>query len=76
MRYTYRVREDRLRDEEGVEHKVYGIEVLSEAGELLPEYTIPDLFCQREPAEGLASLCTELQLEPIHLAAVAEDTLV
>ena len=76
MKYTYRVRTDRKIAEEGTEHKFYGIEVLSETGELLPEYTIPDLFCQWQRAEELVKLCNELELEPIHLTAVAEDALV
>ncbi|MBQ7828432.1 MAG: hypothetical protein IJX47_07260 [Clostridia bacterium] len=76
MKYTYRVREDRITDEEGVWHTVYGIEVLTETGEPLSEYAISDLFCSREQAEELASLCTKLELDPIHLTAVAEDALV
>ncbi len=76
MRYSYRVREDKIEDEEGILHTVYGIEVLDGAGRLLPAYTLPDLFCRREQAESLCQLCNQLELEPVHLFAVAEDALV
>lgn len=75
--YTYRVREDLLYDDRGRLHTVYGIEVLEEpSGRLLTEYTVSDLFTERERAEALTALCNELELEPVHLMDVAEDALV
>lgn len=76
MKYLYRVREDSVPDETGVLHTVYGIEVLTQKGDLLPAYTLPDLFDRFDRANELARLCTKLELEPIHLFDVAEDALV
>lgn len=76
IRYTYRIREDWITDEDGVLHQVYGIEVVEmPTGRLLEQYTVADLFTNRERAEALAELCTRLELSPIHLMDVAEDAL-
>lgn len=76
MKYTYRVRADRIQDEEQEQRTVYGIEVLSEKGEVLSEYTLQDLFCESDRAQELVTLCNRLELDPVHLFAVAEDALV
>lgn len=70
--YTYRIRTDRIEDEENTLHTVYGIEVL-ENGKLLK--AIPDVFTNSERAENFIALLNSEKLELIHLPDVIEDEL-
>lgn len=73
MPYTYRLRTDKMQDEDGEEYIAYGIEAVDSDGKIL-EWA-PDIFFDRQKAENLVILCIEEKLEVIHLMDVAEDAL-
>lgn len=66
---TYRLRSDTTIDEYGKSRTVYGIE--------LPDVniSIKDVFCRREEAETFIEKCNRLDLSPIHLYDVIDDSL-
>lgn len=66
---TYRLRSDTTIDEYGKSRTVYGIE--------LPDVniSIKDVFCKREEAETFIEKCNRLDLSPIHLYDVIDDSL-
>lgn len=73
MVYTYQIREDRISDETGKEHIVYGIQAVDSAGHVVLAF--PDVYFSRKKAERLVDLCNENQLELIHLADVVADAI-
>ena len=50
----------------------YGLKAMREGKEIL---AIPDVSLNKEFVESLATRCTDLQLDPIHLFDVVEDAL-
>ena len=65
---VYRVTESSLVDEEGVLHRVYGIEVIQRS-------TIPDIFTDYIEAQKFVDLCNRLEVSPIHIRDVIDDYL-
>ncbi len=72
MECKYRMREDEIKDEDGVLHTVYGVDVLSR-GELVR--SVPDVFFEKERAEYYIGLFNTLGLRPIQLDDVLEEIL-
>ncbi len=72
MKYTYHIRTDIIKDEEGKEQPVYGIEVWLEEAVVR---AIPDLMTDFNRINHLVVLCNKLELSPIHLSDVIEDEL-
>lgn len=73
MVYTYRIREDRIKDESGNVHIVYGIEAVDTAGHVLLAF--PDVFFDQMKAEQLVDSCNINEVELIHLADVVTDAI-
>ena len=69
----YEVRTDRVTDEEGSVHLVYGVSAYGEKGRLLQ--SVPNVFCDLAMATDFVDACNRFQLCPIHLMDVIEDTL-
>lgn len=65
----YKLRIDKVQDEQRRTHTVYGIDVF----ECIQ--SAPDIFTDGQRAKQLVSLCNRLQLAPIHLHDVIEDAL-
>ncbi|MBR2474157.1 MAG: hypothetical protein IKB51_03915 [Clostridia bacterium] len=72
MKCDYRMREDRITDEEGIQHTVYGVEAWSK-NELVR--SVPDVFFDRALAEHYIGLFNSLDLRLCHLDDVIEDVL-
>ena len=72
--YTYCIREDICRDEDGTLIPVYGIEVF-DGQSPTPLLSYRDLFTRRRQAEELIELCNRLELDPVHLNDVIEDAM-
>ena len=70
MKVEYRMREDKVADEDGVLHTVYGFEAWCN-GEAIR--VIPDVCCTRERAEYYLRLFNELGLSLLHLDDVIEE---
>ena len=70
MDIEYRMREDKVADEDGVLHTVYGFEVWRN-GEAIR--VIPDVCCTRERAEYYLGLFNELGLSLWHLDDIIEE---
>ncbi len=66
----YKLRIDKVRDEQRRAHTVYGIDVFERT------QSVPDIFTDGQSAERFVNLCNRLQLAPIHLHDVIEDALV
>ena len=73
MVYTYRMREDPLRDEQGIEWKVYGIEAVDSAGNIL--CCFPDIFFDRERAKAFVRSCNVQRVELLHMQDVIDNVL-
>ena len=73
MTFTYFINENTVRDENGINHTVYGISVSESSGRIYLAY--PDVFFERQKAETLCNLCNKYKLSPIHLKDVIEDAL-
>lgn len=73
MRYTYTVRQDLIKNEDEKETPVFGIDTFDESGRLVA--SLPDIFTNKERTERLAQLCTEQDLDAVHLKDVVEDML-
>ena len=69
----YTLAEGFFTDEEGVNHKTYGISVRDFNGKVSTSY--PDIFFDKHNAENLVNLCNESKLELCHLSEVVEDAL-
>lgn len=66
---AYQLRRDTIVDDEGESHTVYGIELPSE------NIAVKDIFCKQKEAEAFIKLCNDLDLSPLHLQDVIDDTL-
>lgn len=60
-------------DEDGVEHKTYGISATDSSGNIFAEYR--DVFFDKKVAENFVDLCNNSKLELCHLSDVIEDVL-
>ena len=69
----YSLAEDVFTDEEGVNHKTYGISAKDFNGHIFALF--PDIFLDKQNAESLVNLCNESKLELCHLSDVIEDAL-
>ncbi|MBQ7837660.1 MAG: hypothetical protein IJ395_03460 [Clostridia bacterium] len=65
--------EDVFTDEEGANHKTYGISAKDFNGHIFASF--PDIFLNKQNAESLVNLCNESKLELCHLSDVIEDAL-
>lgn len=72
MRYTYKLREDTLIDEDGNHHTVYGIDAYDAIG---LAGSFEDIFFDKQYAEAFIKSCNVLGLSLIHLKDVIEDEL-
>ena len=73
MTYTYCMREDTVRGEEGKAYIAYGIDAISSEGEMLLSFS--DVFFDRESAERFAALCNGGGLPLYQLPEAIEDAL-
>ncbi len=73
MDYTLTIRTDILRDDTGVCHTVYGIDVTDAHGRVL---SIPDISFDETVVSQLISVCERERIALCHLADVIEDTIV
>lgn len=73
MKITYRLRTDKVFDEEGVLHIVYGIEAFSKSRHKVA--SIADIFLDKQKAADFIKLCNDHKLSLIHLPDVIEDML-
>ena len=60
-------------DEDGVEHKTYGISATDTGGNISATYR--DIFFDKEVAGNFVDLCNKNKLELCHLSDVIEDVL-
>ena len=60
-------------DEEGINHKTYGISAKDFNGNSFASY--PDIFFNKRNAENFVNLCNGSKLELCHLLDVIEDAL-
>ena len=73
MEIIYRLKTDKVYDEEGFLHTVYGIEALN--AENLIVASVADVFFDKAKATEFITLCNALKLSLIHLPEVIEDIL-
>lgn len=73
MTYTYRVRENTVRDEERKAHTVYGIEAVGSGGEILSGFS--DVFTEKQKAERFAYSCNSGGLSLSHFSDAVDDAL-
>lgn len=71
--YQYRLTENRLYTEELGQYVSFGIDVANSSGQII--LSVPDVSPDRQLVTDLCACCTQLQLDPIHLFDVLEDTL-
>lgn len=69
----YSLAEDVFTDEEGLNHKTYGISAKDFNGNICALY--PDIFFDKHNAQNLVNLCNESKLELCHILDVIEDVL-
>ncbi len=69
----YRMKEEVLRDEQGIARKVYGIEAVDEAGNVL--FRFPDMFFDLEKAKAFVHMCNEQQVELVHIHDVISNAI-
>ena len=69
----YSLAEGVFTDEEGVNHKTYGISAKDFSKNISVSY--PDLFFDKHKADNLVNLCNGSKLELCHLSDVIEDAL-
>ena len=74
MYYTYQMREDCLRDEQGAEWIVYGLDAIDAQGHVL--FSFADIFFDRESAKNFVQICNEQKVELLHIQEVVDDALV
>lgn len=70
MKITYRLRTDKVRNEEGVSHIVYGIEGFARNKHKV--VSVADVFFDKQKAENFIKLCSDLKLSLVHLPDVIE----
>lgn len=73
MKITYRLRTDKVCDEKGVLHIVYGIEAFAKNKHKIA--SVADVFFDKQKAENFIKLCNDLKLSLVHLPDVIEDVL-
>ena len=73
MKITYCLRTDKVFDEDGVLHTVYGIEAFTKSKHKVA--SVADVFFNKQKAEDFIRLCNELKLSLVHLPDVIEDVL-
>ena len=73
MKITYRLRIDKVCDEEGVLHTVYGIEAFARSQHKIA--SIADVFFDKQEAEAFIKLCNDRKLGLINLPDVIEEVL-
>ena len=73
MKITYRLRTDKVFDEDGVFHTVYGIEAFAKSNRKVA--SVADVFFDKQKAEDFIKLCNDHRLSLIHLPDVIEDVL-
>ena len=64
MTCSYRIREDKIKDEDGILHTVYGID--SWEGDEL-KASVPDVFFKQKNAEAFIDMCNTLSLSFVQL---------
>ena len=69
----YSLAEGIFTDEEGGNHKTYGISARDFNGKVSASY--PDIFFEKHKADNLVNLCNGSKLELCHLSDVIEDAL-
>lgn len=74
MNYSYYLKENKISDELGEKHTVYGIEAISKTGDVLQSFA--DIFFDRKKAERLVTLCNDGELSLLHFADAVEDALI
>ncbi len=74
MDYFYRMRTDKIYDEDGTEFTVYGIEAVENSGTVLR--SVPDIFFDIEKAKDFVDLCNSCEISLIHLPDMVDDALV
>ena len=72
MTYTYKMRTDKIFDEDDNLLVVYGIELYEDTAIIK---SIPDISFDRDYIEHLVMLCNTEALSPIHLMDIIEDAL-
>lgn len=65
----YTLRNDKILDEQGTPHTVYGVNVPTE------QIAVKDLFYHKAEAKAFVKKCNELDLSPLHLPDVIDDIL-
>lgn len=76
MRYIYAVTEESGTNEEVGKYKAYGLNVYEQKDdEMVLIRAVSDLFLDEQQAQKFAKLCTEEQLDVIHLDDVIDDML-
>ena len=73
MKITYCLKTDKVFDEDGVLHTVYGIEAVAKNKHKVA--SIADVFLNKQKAENFIKLCNDHKLSLIHLPDVIEDVL-
>lgn len=71
MKITYCLRTDKVCDEEGMLHTVYGIEAFARNKYVVA--SIADVFFDKQKAKYFIKLCNDLNLDLVHLPDVIED---
>ena len=74
MKTSFHVNARTIWDKDGKPHVMFGIDAVSEDGEV--QNSVNGAFDNCEKAVQLAQKCTELELAPEHLKDVIEDALV
>lgn len=65
----YILRSDKVLDDQGASHTVYGVDVPTE------QIAVSDLFYHKSEAKAFIKKCNELDLSPLHLPDVIDDIL-
>lgn len=72
MNYVYKLTSATIISEDGIAQTTFGIEAYC-AGENMPCRIIPDVFTNRDEAEGFIRACNVLGLDIDHLDDVVYD---
>lgn len=71
MNYTYRIRKDKIFDENNIPYTVYGIEAYDLSGRLLE--SISDIVFDRNEMEAFINCCNAKEISLLHLLENIED---
>lgn len=74
MWYKYRVKQNTLHSPEGKEYITYGVEAVTDSGEVIQSFS--DVFLDRETAEKFVAVCNQCELSLLHFADAVEDAVV